>query len=283
MELYLHLQITRNLKQGGFMKAQNTKIITREKLSLAGLIIICFSNFIGCGASKTENSSNEFESRAPGALVATQSSDRAFAYCNTRQSISGQFSTILKSYQDSSGRINYQFMNMKFSKVPNDFKDFPSFLEIWRWQKNSQGKKYIDSAVPVYFKLVDTSTGVDLTSYMYFLRWQELNTIASKLGISKPEDFFQRVRLFLDLRDPQGQFDAINVVYYDQAGSTIDQLDMLLPIFDADPKIYANDPDGGTRDSELMALHPFYSRYLAGEQWNVKTYQTWANDLCVGI
>lgn len=272
-----------SMKQGGLMT--NRKKIkdfyqTHSKLINVMMLSAFACTLISCGSKKTDNGELEFASRVVEGAN-TNNSNRALAYCNHKYSQYNNFRAALMIYEDFQHQVLPNFINMKLVKVPTDFADTSNFIEIWRWQVNSNGQRNIDSETPVSFKLVSVDTGMDITSYMQWLRWSDISNTAKNLGFSNPTDFFKKVRFVLDIRDPYGQYDALNIVYYNSYAQALDQMDILLPIFDADPFRYATESDGSTRSNYLTALHPFREKYNNGESWNVQTYQSWANDLCV--
>lgn len=236
---------------------------------LAGLILLSFY-MIGCGSSKSSNS-QDFASRNTG-VTTTQS--KSVAYCN--QGSSSQMKMNLAAFDDN-GTILPNLVKAKLTQVPSGFESNSGFIQIWKWKANSTGATYIDPT-PVSFYMESIDLGMAVTNNSTFIRWADLSQLATSLQTNNATDFFKKVRFIVDLKDTLGEYDALKVVYYDQTGKMMDQFDMLIPIFSANPTDYAVEADGSIRAQILQALHPFQNQVTQG--WSASHYQTLANDYC---
>jgi hypothetical protein len=101
--------------------------------------------------------------------------------------------------------------------------------------------------------------------------------IASNLGVSTPADFFQKVRFFVTLDDPTGQYDVLTVGLHEVNSGTADtRIDALIPTFAADPRIYNQ-----SHPSVLQRLHPFAQQDYSA--WTFNTFVSRANEMCAPL
>jgi len=233
------------------------------------LILTVLALLTACGTSKSDSSS-DLASRTTTATTTTTAAAQYLAYCN--QKTQSGLSSDLEVYTDTSGNIRFDYLKMKITQIPADFSN-GSYLEFFRWQADSSGNVYLDPT-PVQAR-VETLDGTILTSFSAVTYWSEVAQIAANSGISDANTFFNNVRLVIDIRDPNAQFDALKVAYYNSSNVATINMDMLIPIFAANPSDYANDR-GSTRATILQNLHPFagMSNYTSAQ------YQTMSNNFC---
>lgn len=243
------------------------------------LLLIVTAMLSACGASKGTADNYDSSSRlTTGDVSNIDTSSRPLAYCN--QSTGTQISFNTSTYQDGES-IDPNRINLKITKIPSYFAQNQNYIEFHKYMINSAGNKMWgqDRLVMNLYSIAD---GKLLASNKEMLYWRDLSAAASKIGVSTPEQFFKKVRIVIQLVDPNADYDAIAGIYYDTSDdSIVGQLDSLIPAFDADPARYAKEKDGTTRHSSLQALHPFKS-YI-GQGWTAQTYQAKAAEFCTTI
>jgi hypothetical protein len=244
-------------------------------IKLTGLLLIVLL-LSACGSHKSVDSL-ELASRATETTISA-STNKAWSKCNQATSGGGQFKMILSAYVQN-GVIRSDLMNGKLTLVPDNFVTSQEYFQMFRWQANSGGAAYLDQT-PLQFRLINPANGQVLLSERTSIAWTEVATLASQMNISNPTDFFKKVVFVIDLRDPQAAFDALMVSIYRTNNTSRDVANLLLPVFDADPAVYALE-NGKTRHTSLQALHPFKDKL--GQGWNDKDFQTWADGLCNGF
>ena len=243
------------------------------------LLLITTAMLSACGASKGTADNYDSSSRLLTADVTNiDTSNRPLAYCN--QSTGSQISFNTSTFQDGE-IIDPNKINLKITKIPAYFSQNLNYIEFHKYMVNSAGSKMWGES-RLSMNIYAISTGKLLVSGKSMLYWRDLASAAQAVGASTPDQFFKKVRLVIQLVDPNGDYDAISAIYYSSTDdSVVSQLDGLIPAFDADPARYAYERDGSTRHSTLQALHPFKS--YVGQGWTAQTYQTKAAELCTTI
>ncbi|MBK9322055.1 MAG: hypothetical protein IPM97_03690 [Bdellovibrionaceae bacterium] len=240
-----------------------------EKTLNAALLLTLLSLLTACAAQT--NSSDSFASRAA-PTTTTSASTQPLAYCN-QKSHEG-LSVNLMVYVDSANNIRNDYMKVKITQIPSDFAT-GSYLEFFRWQANSNGQTYLDPT-PTQARF-ETLSGQILTNFSPVIYWGQISQIAKNSGYSDPNQFLQYVRLVVDIRDPQAQYDVLKVAFYNSSNVATIDMDLLLPAFAASPSDYQNDR-GTVRPAALQNLHPFAAK--TSEGWTGAQFQSMANGYC---
>lgn len=243
------------------------------------LLLITAAMMSACGASKGTADNYDSSSRLlTGDVTNIDTSSRPLAYCN--QATGTQISFNTSTYQDGE-TIDPNRINLKITKIPAYFAQNQNYIEFHKYMVNSTGSK-MWGQTRLSMNIYSIANGALLASGKEMLYWRDLSSAASKLGVVTPDQFFKKVRIVVQLVDPNADYDVISGIYYDSTNdSIVSQLDSLIPAFDADPARYAIDKDGTTRHSSLQALHPFKS--YVGQGWTAQTYQTKAGEFCTTI
>lgn len=252
--------------------------LTSKNIRIATVIFIA-ALLMSCGSKKAESGSTEEASRI--VTPAAGTTQQALAYCGQGTNSTNTMRVNLGAVVDSNNKIDSNFVHAKITNIPATFNTDNTYIAIWKWYAESSGFTYVNNT-PVTFKLVSVATGVDLTSYMSTLNWSTIASLAQTLNATTPADFFQKVRLFVHIQDPSAQYDAITVSLHNgTSGVSVNRVDALLPVFHADPRLYAVESSGSARALVLQALHPF-----AGQDyslWSLKTFENKANELCAPL
>ncbi|WP_413288262.1 hypothetical protein [Bdellovibrio sp. HCB337] len=234
----------------------------------AALLLTILAMLTACGSFK-QNDLTEFSSRAP---VDTPTAKTELIYCNEKTQ-SGITAKVV-AYTDAANQIRYDYMKVKFTKMPSSFGS-GDYIHFYRWQANAAGQTYIDrNPVQARFETLD---GQILTNFDSVMHWGQVSAIAAKWGITDVNKFFQYVRLVIDIRDPQAEFDALKIAMYNTNNVNTINMDMLMPAFAARPADYANDR-GATRAMSLQALHPFAS--MINENWTAAQFKSMTTNFC---
>lgn len=254
------------LASGGFMKSSKQIITAVLALSAAALLI-------GCSPQNIAGSSEE-SSRVTETTVST-SSAKPLAYCN--QGTGTEISTKMKVYQENNS-IRMDLVWVRLTNLAENFKTDKSYIAMWKWLSNSAGSTYLDSS-SLQFVLVDSTNNQALTGWKTTLRWADVAQIASGMGITDAQTFFNRVNILVDLKDAQGEYDVLKISNYDPStNKSISQTDALLPMFYANPADYATESSGQGRAEVLKNLHPFASQTNQG--FSSAQFQSMANAFC---
>lgn len=246
----------------------------KQRLLKMGAALLMLTGLSACGASKKEPAqSTEFASRAPNDLI-VQNPNAAWAYCNGGSNTTPGFRATFMAFIEDQ-RIRNDLLYLRMSSLPSTFQSGSVYFQMFRWQANTSGSAYMDPS-PLRFRLTRDAGG-DVLANRDYLRWNEISTAASQMGVDV-EEFFKRTHIIVDTRDPIGQFDVIRIVAYDNStNQSVGELDLLMPVFHADPAAYDIE-DGKPRSPLLTALHPF--RDKRGQGWKADDYQTWSDAFC---
>ncbi|KYG70096.1 hypothetical protein [Bdellovibrio bacteriovorus] len=237
------------------------------------LVLTATALLTACGSSNTAGSS-DFSSRVVD--TGTSSSTKSVAYCNQRSA--NDITAKLKAYTDNSNYVRMDFVYARLTSLPATFKSDSSYISMWKWLANSSGSTQLDNT-PLQFIIVHPTTGQALTGWMKTMRWSDVATVASALGVTDPQTFFSAVNILVDLKDTQGEYDVLKVTNYDlSTNKSLNALDILLPAFYANPADYALESTGTARAGVLKNLHPFAS-YL-NQGYTTSQFVSMANNYC---
>lgn len=239
------------------------------------LAISAIAFLTACGTSKNQGSM-DFSSRTPFTTTPTSSSSKAFALCSRGNGT--EINTKVKVFVDSSNTTKMDFVYVRLTSLPTNFKENKNYISMWKWLASSSGSTYLDPAA-LEFILTDASTNQMLTEWKKTLYWSDVVTIASGMGINDVQSFFDRVNILVDLKDAKGEYDVLKITNYDSStNKPVSQTDALLPLFSVNPADYAFEPNGSARAQVLQALHPFQSQ--ASQGFTTEKFASMANDFC---
>ena len=234
------------------------------------LILTMLAMMTACGQVKNDDSS-DFASRTDATLPPTATAVPNI-HCNQR-SLKG-LTAKLKVYTDAAGIIRNDYMNVMLTQIPADFAS-GSYVEFFRWQATSATQKYLDPT-PTQARF-ETLDGRILTNFSPVIYWGQVSQIATNAGMSDPNVFLKNVRLVVDIRDPQAQYDVLKVAFYNSSNVATIDMDVLMPSFAASPTDYAKDASA-TRSPSLTALHPFAAYSASG--YATAQFQSMAASYC---
>lgn len=83
---------------------------------------------------------------------------------------------------------------------------------------------------------------------------------------------------YVYINDPQSQYQILKVAFFDSSGKTIENFNILIPEFLANPTEYQINADGTARAQYLQDLHPLKSITTTG--WTGETYNTFFQQFC---
>lgn len=244
-------------------------MINTQTTLKAVLLLIILAMLTACGEQKASEDTTDYASRTP---ITTPNASATVLSCN--QKTQNGLTAKVMTYTDSANQVRNDYMNVKFTQMPASF-ETDDYIQFFRWQANTSGQVYLDP-VPTQARF-ETLTGQVLTNFSSVIYWGQVSAIATQSGMSDANTFFQNVRLVVDVRDPQANFDVLKIAMYNSSGTNIINMDMLMPAFYASPTDYALD-GGVARASQLQALHPFANMISQG--WTAAQYQSMATSFC---
>jgi hypothetical protein len=208
--------------------------------------------------------------------IDSSGSNSYLAYCN--QGSAANYTVKLQAYVASStNQINYNYAVMRLSSVPSTFTGGTSHFALWKWYADSSNAVTFNQTA-LQFYVYDTSTGDAITGWINTLKWSDISAKYASSGLTVA-NFLARLNIIVYLDDPNAQYDVLELASYTTStGALIGQLDMLLPVFAANPNDYATEANGSARAARLKALHPFASQASAG--LTSAQFQTMSQNYC---
>lgn len=237
-------------------------------LNIATLIIL--GAIIMSGCSKKSPSQDPAPTPPPNSDELPASNGLAF--CN--QKSGSTYDNSLKAYVTTSNTVATDWMLSKVGKVPESFASDGSFIQFFKWKINESGATEIDPS-PLQFHVQQIATKNILLNGYFFLKWSDVSGFSDG---QSPTDYFNSIRFVIYLRDVSLDFQAIKMVVYKSDHSVADQVDILMPVFDADPERYATTPSGAARSPILKQLHPF--SLLQGQGLSQAEYRNLSQGYC---
>lgn len=260
---------------------------TSNKLQTALLMSLAVAALAGCGSRSTPTGSTDSSS------TNTTSSGTA-VQCN--RITQGDVSFSLMTYKDSQGTVNPSYVRLKFNSVPSDIENDIYEIRFQKWTASSTGvvrpsssetprcvPTHIEKKSGLSFISADSQYIYNATpnedcsgSGIYALDWYNLDAVAKKNGdpALAPSVYFNKYTFLLNLNDPNGDWKALQVDFYNRtSGALLKRLQILIPSFEADPAIYQS-----TKPSVLSSLHPFLG--MLNQGWSTSQYQAESNTYC---
>jgi len=236
----------------------------------AVLLMTVLAMLTACGSQKSDE--YDFSSRTPVTSTTVQPVGTTVLYCN--QKSQDGMTAKLMVYTDASNQVRNDYMKLKFTQIPSSFAS-GDHIQFFRWQTSSTYQTYIDPT-PVQARF-ETLDGRLITSFSPVIYWGQVSALATSWGINDVNTFFQNVRLVIDVRDPQAEYDVLKIAMYNTSGQNTVNMDMLMPAFAASPNDYAKD-SGGVRADNLQNLHPFAS--YKGSSWTPEQFLNMGSGFC---
>jgi hypothetical protein len=254
------------LASGGFMKTnlKNTILVVTAALALSA-----------CAPRGSDSGTSDLTSRLPD--TNTSSSTKPLAYCN--QATASDITAKLRAYVDpSTNTVRMDYMLVRLTALPANFKSDTAYISMFRWLANTSGAASLDSTA-LSFYIMNPNTGLAITSWKTTLRWSDVSTAASSLGYSDPTSFFAAMKIVVNIKDTNGDYDVLRIVNYElSTNKASGQVDALMPLFYANPADYATESTGAGRAAVLTSLHPFKSSISSG--YTSSQFQSMANSYC---
>lgn len=241
-----------------------------NKMILTLSMTVIALSLTACGAK--QSSETEFASRATTTEI-SGSTKNLLAYCNKGSGTT--FTAQTKAWIENNQVTRVDFIKGRLT-LPETFLTNGNYIQMFRWKANSSGQTYLDSN-PVQFRVMNNSNYA-LTPYISAMSWNTVSSAAGSIKATTAASFFSQTQLAIDLKDPYAEFDVLKVVVYNSSNQPVDQVDLLIPVFSANPANYAVESTGAARPTILRNLHPL--KGMTGQNWSAEHYQTITNGYC---
>ncbi len=242
------------------------------KIAITAMMIL---GLIGCGSSK-ESKTTSISSRLVPITVNPVVSGKKLTNCNRKSLNDIDFSSMVATSDGTT--VNYQYIYVKLNSLPADFDQNTKFINFWAWDTSSTGSARLSSSA-LKFRIEDMN-GQVLMDNLSSISYSEIKSLATKSSsIDDDMEILEFVRILVDLKDANGNYDAIKVALYNKSTKAfISMNDQLLPPFAVNPTDYAIDAQNVSRPQILQQLHPFYQMQNSG--WNTTQFLGMAQEWC---
>jgi hypothetical protein len=176
------------------------------------------------------------------------------ALCN--KSVTDYLTARLMVFYDPTNNYHPELLRLHIPTIDPEFAKSNYRIVLRKWKAYLDGTTFQDDT-PLKFRIERISTRTPITSTfdLSSLHWV---TLAGRLPTNNGEAFsmetaFEEFSFVVDLKDSDASFDALKFSLY-KDGTWVEDLNMLIPAFYADPAKYALE-----QNSVLAKLHPFYA------------------------
>ena len=219
---------------------------TQKRITMLALLIGALA-LSGCGAKITKSGNS--------AELASRTVNDAGASCNSFSASSSKLSGKIKVYVDPFGSARTDMMHLKITGIDANFDSNNKYvLKMFRWKASMDSSPYIDQNA---LDFAIFRNGNQLSSAKDSINVTDLKNIQSQYGVpgTTSSEFFRNTDIVV--YDTDLTWDVLKLVIYENVSTSqsnvVAEVDVLMPAFSADPKIYAED-----HPYSLQVLHPFY-------------------------
>jgi hypothetical protein len=216
----------------------NTQIKLNSTYLKLGLIAFTTALMTACGTSKSNptvstSTAYDFGSTKP------------LAYCNKTKD--SNFSINSSSVNDTNGQMSSEWIKVKFNFLSSTVTTSGNTIKFFKWR--AVGSQAQLDNVPLNFAQFDISSG---------------QTVGAKVSSMSVLDLNTTNGLYIQMNDPNFQFQVLKAVVYNSSGAIVAQMNTLIPGFYANPSDYQYNSDGSARSVTLQQMHLLYGQTVTG-------------------
>lgn len=217
------------------------------------LITVAAALMTACGTSKSNSSTTS-------SPLYDFSSTKLLANCN--KSKDENFSINTSSVTDSNGQQSSEWIKMKFNFLSSTVMASGNTIRFFKWRV--VGTEPQMDNTPLNFTKYDLSSGQVASG----------GTVSSMNAL----DLSSSQGVYIQLNDPNLQFQVLKAIVYNSSGSIVAQINTLIPGFYASPTEYQYNSDGTTRSITLQKMHALYGQSV--NSWTQLQMQQHFNQYC---
>jgi hypothetical protein len=208
----------------------------------------CGRSFTPNNAGTTDSSSRLFVNNNNSNTNSTEASP--IAYCNKLENT--YFTAQLQVFYDQTNKYHPEFIRLHFPKIHSDFEKADVHLVLRKWKASYDGTTFQDDT-PLKLRAERMSDLAPVTNYRSALQWDVLKMDLQNFTSSSDtmNDVFSEFSFVVDLKDFDGSYDVLKFSLYKKNGDWIEDWNMLMPAFYADPTKYEKD-----QNPVLVDFHP---------------------------
>ena len=186
-------------------------------------------------------------------------SAKPMANCNKTKDANISLNTA--SVTEQNGQMSTQWIKMKFNFLSTAVTASGNTIKFFKWRVVA-GQSQLENT-PLDFATFDLSSGATVGNTVNSISVPQLNP---SYGI------------YINLNDPNVQFQVFKAVVYNSTGSIVAQLNSLIPGFFASPTDYQYNEDGSPRAETLQKMHSLYGTNDTG--WTSAQFQNSFDQYC---
>lgn len=174
---------------------------------------------------------------------------------------SQKISVQLAAIKNQIGEADPLWIKMKFNVITTDLQASGSTVRIYRMKGN--GSEAVLDPTSLAMQTYDFASGQPTSNLTQSL---PATSVSSQVG------------LFVYLNDPQAQYQALKVAFFDSTGKVIENFNILIPEFLVSVVDYQTTTYGTARSQFLVDLHPLKATDTSA--WSATTYDQFFQQFC---
>lgn len=236
------------------------------RIAMIGLLLALLS---ACGSNVTPRAGASYSTGGPASSVPlVGTSGAGEAQCTPFDSTSTRLAGRATSYY-LNGVLQEDRVRVRITSLVEAFDTNSNYyIQAFRWKVGSSGTAEIDSTAVQFQFEKGAGSDTPISALATSVNLTGISSIRSSAGISGTGavDFFSKTTMVV--RGVDYNWQALKIVVYDGSvtpARIVGQTDFLLPIFEANPNVYAN-----AHSSIVANLHPFIaqrSQTLSETEW----------------
>lgn len=217
-----------------------------------GLLVVVSYFATSCSSSKSNNTSD------PSTGV-TFNGKAILATCS--KAVDAKLSLSIATFADQVGQVDPLWVKVKFNTISPDLTKAGITMRFYR-MKGVGNDAVLDST--------------SLQSQTYNMSTAQPNSNLSQ--VVNPQVITTNSAFYVYINDAQSQYQILKLAFFDSTGKTIENFNILIPEFLANPSEYQMNSDGTARSQYLQDLHPLKGTATNG--WSGETFNNFFQQYC---
>jgi hypothetical protein len=224
-----------------------------KSLSLKiGLLLLVSYFATSCSQSKSSNTSS------PSTCV-TINGKAVLATCS--KAVDDKLSLNVATFADQVGNADPLWVKVKFNTISPELTKSGVTLRFYRMK--GVGNDAVLDNTSLQSQTYNLSTAQPNSNLTQTVNAQVITTSSA---------------FYVYINDPQSQYQILKVAFFDSTGKTIENFNILIPEFLANPAEYLTNADGTSRGQYLQDLHPLKNTATTG--WSSETFNNFFQQFC---
>ena len=224
-----------------------------KKLTLKiGLLALVSYFATSCSSSKSNNTN----STSTGVTI---NGKAVLATCS--KAVDSKLSLSVATFADQVGNTDPLWIKVKFNTISPELTKAGVTMRFYR-MKSAGNDANLDNT-SLQSQTYNVSTSQPNSNLTQTVSAQVINTASA---------------FYVYVNDPQSLYQILKVAFFDSSGKTIENFNILIPEFLANPVEYQLNADSTARSQYLQDLHPLKSTTTTG--WSSETFNNFFQQFC---